>query len=391
MTMIVEITEVKKFNRMIFVTVKDETNNLRAVIYNDQYTFKQGDKLKITCSLFLFRSEIEIIIHSYHEIGTGNNNAKLEELKKQLQELGCFDRKPILENNYVNIGVISSMNAAGMKDFMHTLNERCCGKKIYIYPAVMQGNNAPKDVSRAIQLANTHDICDIIVLIRGGGSKDDLECFNTKLMTMSIFKSKIPIVTGIGHQIDTSLADLASCKSYITPTAVAQNITLENINTKDKITKLVASLNKKIYTYMNAYSDFIESKKAKMTKYSNVILTQLTNDLTSHQAINVNNQKNILTHLNDKYKYIIDSKQFVDENIKKYYEQVKKVQIVNEKKLSNCIDVCGKQLTIYEELIKNITRPKLISNKTGEEIITLAELKNNKSYTIRFIDGSIVV
>uniref|UniRef100_A0A6C0C9K2 Exonuclease VII large subunit C-terminal domain-containing protein n=1 Tax=viral metagenome TaxID=1070528 RepID=A0A6C0C9K2_9ZZZZ len=391
MTMIVEITEIKKFNRMIFVTVKDETNNLRAIIYNDQYTFKQGDKLKITCSLFLFRSEIEIIIHSYHEIGTGNNNAKLEELKKQLQELGCFDRKPILENNYVNIGVISSMNAAGMKDFMHTLNERCCGKKIYLYPAIMQGNNAPKDVSRAIQLANTHNVCDIIVLIRGGGSKDDLECFNTKMMAMSIFKSKIPIVTGIGHQIDTSLADLASCKSYITPTAVAQNITLENINTKDKITKIIASLHKKIHTYVNAYSDFIEIKKVKLTKYSDRILAQLSEDLSFHQTASANNRNNILAHLNDKCEYIIDSKRTLDENIKGHYDQIKKILSVNERKLSNCVDVCGKQLTIYEEQIKNITRPKLISNKTKEEITTLAELKNHKSYTIQFIDGSVII
>jgi len=376
---------------MIFVSVKDETNNLRAIIYDDRYTFKQGDKLKIICSVFLFRSEIEIIIHSYNEIGAGNNNTKLEELKKQLQELGCFDRKPVLENNYINIGVISSMNAAGMKDFMHTLNERCCGKNIYIYPAIMQGTNAPKDITRAIQLANTHNTCDIIVLIRGGGSKDDLECFNTKLMAMSIFKSQIPIITGIGHQIDTSLADMAACKSYITPTAVAQNITLENINTKDKITKIILSLNKKIITYINSYSDLIESKKNKLSKYSDKIISQLADNLVYHHSSYVNNQKNILTHMNDKYKYIKDSKQIIDENIKKHHDQIKKLLTMNEKKLSNYADICGKQLTIYDKQIKNITRPKLISNKTNVEITTLAELKNHKSYTIHFIDGSIVI
>lgn len=254
----------------------------------------------------------------------------------------------------------------------------------------MQGNNAPKDVSRAIQLANTHDVCDIIVLIRGGGSKDDLECFNAKTMVMAIFNSKIPIITGIGHQIDTSLADMASCKSYITPTAVAQNITLENINTKDKITQIVRLLRKKIAIYITSYADFIESKRDKLAKYSAKIAARQVEEQIHHQQIAAKYQRYLLTYLNNQQEYIAGSKQSIDENIKKHYEHIKTVLSTNEHKISTYVDVCGKQLTIYEEHIRNITRPKLVTNK-GEEIATLADLKKHKSYTIQFIDGSVTI
>lgn len=391
MTMIVDVTDVRKFKTMTFVSIKDATNNMRSIIYDTSCNFGAGDKLKIVCSLFLFKSEVEIIIHSHSKVGAGNSAAEFEALKKQLQELGCFDRKPVLENNYTNIGVVSSMSAAGMKDFMHTLNERCNGKKIYLYPAIMQGNSAPRDVSRAIQLANNHNVCDVIVVIRGGGSKDDLECFNAKTMVMAIFQSKIPVITGIGHQIDISLADMASCKSYITPTAVAQNITLENVGAAVKIAKLVTSINKKICAYVNTYSDFIKSKRNKLFKYSEQLMEELNDSIVYYRRVCDKNRSKLLENLNGTSEYIVASKETINKYAKKNYCHIRGILDAALNNMWKLSDAYERQLVIYEEYIKNVTRPKLISLKTGAEITTLAALEENKSYVIQFIDGSVII
>lgn len=391
MTMIVDVTDVRKFKSMTFISIKDSTNNMRAITYDTSCNFSVGDKLKIVCSLFLFKSEVEIIIYSHSKVGAGNSATEFNVLKKQLQEMGCFDRKPVLENNYTNIGVVSSMSAAGMKDFMHTLNERCNGKKIYLYPAIMQGNSAPRDVSRAIQLANNHNVCEIIVVIRGGGSKDDLECFNAKTMVIAIFQSKIPIITGIGHQIDISLADMASCKSYITPTAVAQNITLENIDASVKITKLITCINRKICIYINAYSEFIKSKRKKLAKYSEQLVEELDDNITHHRRICDKNRSKLLENLNGTCEYIVASKETINKCVQKSYCHIHGMLDATVKNIWKRLDAYEKQLVIYEEYIKNVTRPKLISVETGTEITTLAALNENKSYLIQFIDGSVTI
>src|SRR5271154_639928 len=144
--LIVEVIEMRNYNGLIFLKIGDQTGTIKAIIYKQTYkaVLKPGDKIEIGCDLYLYRSELELIIKSYKQQGTGALNAKLILLKKQLCQLGYFDNKPVLSSNYSDIGVISSLNAAGLKDFVHTINERCCGKKIYIYPSLVQGVLAPK-------------------------------------------------------------------------------------------------------------------------------------------------------------------------------------------------------------------------------------------------------
>ena len=106
-----------------------------------------------------------------------------------------------------------------------TFKKRLCCAELVIYPTVVQGVTAPPKIIRAIELANQHDYVDIIVISRGGGSKEDLACFNDPRLAKSIYESQLPTVTGIGHEIDQSIADFVADKSFITPTATAEGIT----------------------------------------------------------------------------------------------------------------------------------------------------------------------
>lgn len=384
---IVEIIEIKIYQSMIFAKIKDDTDIIKAIIYKNNYktNLQPGDKIKINASLILYRGELELIIKSYTTIGIGNSISKLEKLKKELAKLGYFDTKPVLETNYQKIGIISSLNAAGMKDFLYTLNERCCGKIIYIYPSTMQGLTAPNEIKKAISLANQHNAVDILVLIRGGGSKDDLECFNTEEVAISIFHSKIPIVTGIGHQIDVSLADLVSYKNYITPTAVAQNITLENNITKSSLEKIINTINNKIINRLNDMYTYIKNQQKIISQLYLEIINSFENQYKIHKIFNTKKQCIIVSNINNRYNYIIKEKNDLFHLMTTYHQTLNTIHIHHQLKLSNYMDCYGQILSSYHKNIKNIVRPKIMVD--GIEISSLADMNKHNTFSIQFIDG----
>jgi len=268
-----------------------------------------------------------------------------------------------------------------MKDFLYTLDEICFGKKIYIYPSTMQGNTAPDEIQKAIILANKHNIVEIIVMIRGGGSKEDLECFNTKKVAVSIFKSNIPIVTGIGHQIDTSLADLVSHKCFITPTATAQKITIHNKISKNLITNKIRMVQYYISRKLNQLYEYLHHQHTELEKYKKQIIIQLNNNPFK----TFYNQKKHLaiTRINNHYDFIIQSRidihQIMIDNL---------VQDLTKRKY-NFSCYTGKienYINRYRQEYDNISRPKIISNDT--EVLTLSEFKKLKTYRIVFVDGT---
>lgn len=374
-TLNVELMEIKVYPVLVFTKIKDNTGTMKAIIYRNNYSqvLKTGDQMKINASLGLYRGDIELIIKSYKLEGIGKSISTYETLKNKLNELGYFNQKAKLENDYQKIGIVSSMNAAGMRDFLHTLEDRCCGKRIYIYPSTMQGDLAPNEIHKAISLANQHQKAELLVLIRGGGSKEDLECFNNEKVATAIFQSKIPIVTGIGHQIDTSLADLVSHKHYITPTAVAQNITLQNKIPKKIIENKFKSITQKIIHYLNSTHQYLFDKQTELEKYKNHL-----DNILDKKYKSINHQKIC--------QYIEHSRELLNQMVISSLTQDYNNRILH---LSNLIEKNGIQISKYSEELSNLSRPKIMSR--GSEIMTLSDFKKNKTFTITFIDGSIKI
>ncbi len=134
----VEIMNIQAYKSMIFLKLSDTTAIISGILYNAcKNELKIGDKIKIFYKIDIYNDHIQLNISSFKYIGDGVKNLKMKQLEKKLKSQGYFERR-ILEHNYKNIGVISSLNSAGFRDFVHTLNERCVNKKIYIYPASMQ-------------------------------------------------------------------------------------------------------------------------------------------------------------------------------------------------------------------------------------------------------------
>jgi exodeoxyribonuclease VII large subunit len=160
-------------------------------------------------------------------VGEGSIKKSLELLKKKLSEEGLFksERKRPLPSEISEIGMISSTQAAGYADFCKILNERWGGLEVLTAHCQVQGMTAADQIIRALSYFNEHGEVDVIAVIRGGGSADDLAVFNDEALVRAIAASTIPVITGIGHEVDQSLCDLAADVAASTPSNVAQMLT----------------------------------------------------------------------------------------------------------------------------------------------------------------------
>lgn len=385
--LIVEVVEIRDYRNMIFLKIKDDTASISAIIYKTKYntSLKSGEKIKIECYLGLYNGILQLNITSYEKIGTGDHNIKLKKLKNKLTSLGYFDNKPVLENDYANIGIISSINAAGMKDFLYTLNQRCSNKKIYIYPSSVQGKDASNEIIHSIKIANDHNKVNIIALIRGGGAKEDLECFNSEKLAIAIHNSKIPIVTGIGHQIDTTIADMVCAKSFITPTAVAQNITREETKSKQLLEELIMSINNKILWYFNNFYEYIVYCESKLLKYSDDFVTEQEGNLKTHKNNSKITKQKIVSLLNNEFDYInhVESQLLLLISV----HDIDKIIDQYKNNLNTNINKYEQSLKIYENDTKLLAKPRIF-DKSKKEVALLKDMVEGQEYKIHFIDGT---
>lgn len=201
-------------------------------------------------------------VQAVQPVGEGSLKKSFEILKEKLTKEGLFDpdrKRPIPENLH-HIGVISSTAAAGYADFVKILNERWGGLKVTTAHTQVQGLDAPDQIIRALNFFNEQGKVDIIAIIRGGGSADDLSAFNDEQLARAIAASKIPVITGIGHEIDESLADLAADIRASTPSNVAQLLTPDRQAFLREISDLCLSAKRGYLTHISNYLNEISHK-----------------------------------------------------------------------------------------------------------------------------------
>ncbi len=187
-----------------------------------------GMKVQVRATPKLTRwGKFSLTIQKILPVGEGNIKKSFELLKKKLVAEGLFDpeKKRSLPKNLAKIGVISSTAAAGYIDFLKILDNRWGGLEVYTINTQVQGFSAADQIIRAINFLNERHDVDIIAILRGGGSADDLAVFNDEQLVRAVAASRIPIITGIGHEIDESLVDLAADIRASTPSNAAERLT----------------------------------------------------------------------------------------------------------------------------------------------------------------------
>lgn len=217
----------------LYFTLKDAHAQIKCVLFKQ----KQKDERKKPLSegqlfqahghlsLYEARGDYQLIIDRISAAGLGDLYQKYEALKIKLAALGLFDpaRKKKLPRFPQQIGIISSASGAALQDILSTLSKRFPLARVKIYPSDVQGASAVPDLLRSLKQANQEKICAVLILARGGGSIEDLWAFNDENLAYEIAASSIPIITGIGHETDFTIADFVADLRAATPTAAAMH------------------------------------------------------------------------------------------------------------------------------------------------------------------------
>jgi len=224
----------------IYFTLKDDQAGLQVVWFKNSQPFsrQKGSDPALTldngqdvvCAgkigVYAARGSYQLIAELVQEQGLGDLFLAFEALKNKLQALGYFDQERKKPVPYCpdRVGIVTAPTGAVIHDFMRVAEDLGLGGKIRIYPSQVQGDRAPKELVRAIKLANKQKWAQVIVIIRGGGSLEDLWAFNDEDVARAVFESELPVITGIGHETDTTIADLVADKRVATPSQAAQSL-----------------------------------------------------------------------------------------------------------------------------------------------------------------------
>ncbi len=251
-----EISNLKKHTSgHIYFTIKDEECSINAVMYRqDALSFEDEfeNGLKVICfgyiSSYPKTGQYQLYVKNIKISGIGNVFLDFEKLKEKLKNEGLFDEvyKMDIPKLPKTIGVITSQTGAAIRDILNIAKRRNPNIKIIIIPALVQGKNAPVSIINAINIANEYKNLDVIILARGGGSKEDLWAFNDENLAKAIFYSSIPIVTGIGHEIDFTIADFVADFRAPTPSAAIEVCLPKADDLQEKVYNNFYKINKNI-------------------------------------------------------------------------------------------------------------------------------------------------
>lgn len=220
-----------------YLTLKDSQAQVKCAMFkgnNRLVNFKpqNGQQVLVKARLSLYepRGDYQIILESMQPEGDGRLQQQFEQLKMQLASEGLFaqTRKKALPENPRCVGIITSRTGAALHDILHVLKRRDPNLPVVIYPTLVQGEDAAIQIAQAIGRANSRAECDVLIVGRGGGSLEDLWCFNHEIVARTIAASDIPIISAVGHEIDVTIADFVADVRAPTPSAAAELVSRDN-------------------------------------------------------------------------------------------------------------------------------------------------------------------
>jgi len=219
-----------------YFSLKDEQAQVRCVMFRHKsqyldWQLKNGMQVEVLAlaTLYEARGDFQLTLEQIRPAGLGALYEAFERLKRKLEGEGLFDaaRKRTLPFLPAQIGIVTSPQAAALRDVLTTLSRRMPGIPVVLYPTPVQGEGAAQKIAQAIRLANERAECDVLLVCRGGGSIEDLWAFNEEAVARAIAASAIPIVSGVGHETDFTIADFVADQRAATPTAAAQLVVPE--------------------------------------------------------------------------------------------------------------------------------------------------------------------
>lgn len=258
-----------------YFALKDEQSTIRATMWAGQFSklnFKPEEGMKVLVigriELYAPQNNYSIIVSEMLPDGIGALAVKFEQLKKQLTTEGLFDEqhKQMLPNFSRKIAVITSPSGAVIRDIITTINRRFPMTEIVLYPTKVQGEGAAEEIAENIRRINARDDFDLMIVGRGGGSIEDLWCFNEEMVVRAIFESQLPVIASVGHETDVTLVDFVADRRAATPTAAAE---LATPYTKIDLLEKLVEQQKRLY---QRTSNLTKLYRERVEKLSNSVV-----------------------------------------------------------------------------------------------------------------------
>lgn len=269
--------------------------------------------IKARVSLYENRGEFQLIAEAMEERGEGKLRRAFEALKKKLEAAGWFDpaHKKTLPAFPKKIGVITSATGAAIRDILIVLKRRFPSVPVVIYPTLVQGETAAASIVKAIQTADRRRECDVLILARGGGSLEDLWCFNEEIVAQAIYHCETPIISGIGHEIDFTIADYVSDVRAPTPSAAAEIVVPYALELLQLLERYQQTILRHVQRQINVFKQQLAwthkhlyqqhpkrrlSEKMQRLDFYEATLIQLQSRLISKLSAKLNDLKHQLLH-----------------------------------------------------------------------------------------------
>jgi len=256
-----------------YFTLKDSKAQVRCAMFKNRsmglrYQPKNGDHVVVRAKVSLYegRGDYQLICEHMAEYGVGQLQQAFEQLKYQLQQEGLFDpahKQPIPEYAR-HIGVVTSPTGAAIHDILTVLQRRFPGLPVTVYPTAVQGDEAAPQICRAIDQANRHGVADVLIVGRGGGSLEDLWPFNDERVARTIFASRLPIVSAVGHEVDVSIADFVADLRAATPSAAAELLSPNEAELSARLYQLKTRLQRQMNLRIAQGRHSVQSLRARL-------------------------------------------------------------------------------------------------------------------------------
>ena len=395
----------------IYFTLKDEDGAIRCAMFKNRninlnFRPQDGDQclLKGQVSIYAARGDYQLIVSNIQPAGSGNLMQKFEDLKKKLEAEGLFDPKNKLQvpASPKHICVVTSSSTAAFQDIISTIKRRAPSSQLSISETSVQGDNAHISIINALNRImkfneRNENKIDVVVLTRGGGSIEDLWCFNNEELAREIHTFPIPTISGVGHEIDFTICDFVSDLRVPTPTASAEVVTEFNFNLIDRLNDLRIDIHKAVLNFTENLNQKIQLLKSKL-KSPQASLREKTQKLDNieilfqkYQQMILSNKKSIINDLNSELN--------LKNPITKLNNIASKVDALSEKlnfmlsqKLDNRknnLDKLHKSINILSPLSILDRGYSIILNKKGSAIKSSNDVNKGDTLKARLSKGMI--
>ncbi len=383
------VGEVSNFNNHIrsghfYLTLKDKDSQIKAVMFRNnaaRLPFLPEDGMKVICfgtvAVYSPNGQYQFYIDTMQPDGLGSLSLAFEQLKEKLGKEGLFDechKKPLPEYPR-KIGVATSPTGAAFQDVCNVLRRRWPQAEVLLAPCLVQGNSAPLQICNALQELDSRHL-DVILLVRGGGSMEDLWCFNDERVARTVFALQTPVVTGVGHETDFTIVDFVSDLRAPTPSAAAEVSTPDRLEEMEKLL-LVQS---KLRGSMNSYL------KNSRTKVNALASSTVLRSLTSL----INERRLALDAITDKMTRLLQNRTMAErQRLHRREEGMQRTLETQVQKGRMQLSVCAGKLDAFAPL-KVLARGYSLSfNQEGKVVQSITAVNPQEDMTVRVSDGKI--